>query len=56
MKVLDVRLHENTSSGSRANARGVIDMVKITGSFRNGANVPKKEQGVLFCHCLLRKL
>ena len=56
MKVLDIKLHENPSSGSRANACGVIDMAKITGAFRDNANIPKKNKAFFSLTVYLRKL
>jgi len=56
MKVLDIKLHENPSSGSRANACGVIDMAKITGAFRDNANIPKKNKAFFFSHCSFEKV
>jgi len=52
---LGIKLHENPSILSRANACGVMDMAKITGAFRDGANVPKNNKAFCSVTVYLRK-
>ena len=53
-KYLNIKFHENPSSGSRVVPCGKTDMKRLTVAFRNSAKAPRKGSHIFtFSHCTL---